>query len=75
MNEFLIMGDTPGSAIPRGNKISLFLTKTIKTYQSVRGCQPVRDTIYYPGNSVGFNKNFSRNLISSIPDIKMLGSV
>ena len=75
MNQFLIVGDSPGSDIQWEKKNSLFFTKTLKHDQSVLRCQAVRNTFYYPGNSVGFNKNFSKNLISSIPDIKMLGSV
>ena len=75
MNEFLIVVSSPGSDIQWGKKNSLFFTKTLMNCTCVPVCQIVWSTFYYPGNSVGFNKCFSRNLISSIPDIKMLGSV
>jgi hypothetical protein len=75
MNEFLIMVGSPGSDIQWGKKYRLFFAKTLRNYVRVLYCQTVWKPFYYPGNSVGFNKNFSRNLISSIPDIKMSGSV
>ena len=75
MNEFLIMVGPPGLDIQWGKNNLLFFMKTSVNYEYVQHCKTVRKPFYYPGNSVGFNKCFSRNLISSIPDIKMLGSV
>jgi len=43
MNQFLIMGDSPGSDIQWRKKRSLFFTKTLKHDQSVLCCQAGRN--------------------------------